>query len=336
MVARRHLSSNERKALYAKYLKSDHWRQRRAQALHDAGYRCNDCGRHAYEAGPLEVHHLTYARLFGELPEDLKVLCRACHGRRHCYLGEEDMIDLNTHKTGGRVAWLVDQAMLRAQEKADAERLATRTPRIGASRLGENCMRKLQYEFFKAPKDKPFTGKALRIFYRGHEGEDWMAKWLRDAGFDLYTHDADGQQICFRALQGKILGFADGVFRAGPDECGPYPRLWENKVLGAKGWNKLDREGLKKAYPVYYGQVQLYMAYFELTEAPAMFTALNADSMEIIAIDVPFDAQTAQELSDKAVNLVRACEAGELLPRCTNDETWFECKFCDWHERCWA
>lgn len=245
------------------------------------------------------------------------------------------MIDLNTHKTGGRLAHLVDKAILARHEKEEAARLSERTPRIGASRLGENCLRRLQYEFFKTPKDKEFSGKALRIFHRGHHGEDWMAEWIREAGFDLYTHDEDGRQLCFKALDGKILGFADGVFRAGLEDCGPYPRLWENKVLGAKGWNKLEREGLKKAYPVYYGQVQLYMAYFDLSENPAMFTALNADSMEILALDVSFDAQVAQELSDRAVNLVGACEAGELLPRCSNDETWFECKFCDWHERCW-
>lgn len=77
------------------------------------------------------------------------------------------------------------------------------------------------------------------------------------------------------------------------------------------------------------------MAYFELTENPALFSALNADSMEICVLDIPFDASVAQELSDRAVNLVRACEAGQLLPRCTQDESWFECKFCDYHERCW-
>lgn len=332
MVLRRRLSSRERKALYQNYLKTEHWRQRRELALERAGRRCRECGK----GGPLDVHHLTYARLFQEKDEDLLVLCRDCHGRRHGYRGEEDMQDFNMRNTGGRVAYLVDTAMLHVQEAADAERLAARTPRIGASRLGESCLRKLQYEFFKAPRDKPFTGKALRIFHRGHEGENWMARWLRQAGFDLYTHNADGQQICFRALDGKILGYADGVLRAGPEECGPYPRLWENKVLGAKGWNKVERDGLKKAYPVYYGQVQLYMAYFKLTGAPALFTALNADSMEICALDVPFDAPAAQVLSDKAVNLVRACEAGQLLPRCAQDETWFECKFCDWHQRCWS
>ena len=335
MVARRRLSHRERKELYEKYLRTEHWRERRKLALVEAHHCCQDCGRGPDENGPLEVHHLTYARLFQERPEDLRVLCRDCHGRRHGYLGEEDMQDFNTQKTGGRVVHHIDAAMQAAQAKSDAERLATRSPRIGASRLGESCLRRLQYEYFKAPKDAPFTGKALRIFHRGHEGEDWMAAWFRQAGFTLLTHDAEGQQKCFRALGGKVLGYADGVFLDGPAECGPYPRLWENKVLGAKGWNKLGREGLKKAYPVYYGQVQLYMAYFELTESPALFTALNADSMEILALDVAFDAGCAQELSDRAVNLVRACEAGQLLPRCTQDESWFECKFCDYHERCW-
>lgn len=142
-IARRRLSHKERKALYAKYLETDHWRQRRKAALANAGYRCQDCGRHADEAGPLEVHHLTYARIFAELDKDLRVLCRDCHGRRHGYLGEEDMIDLNTRKTGGRLVHLIDEVMLQGQEKSDAARLAARTPRIGASRLGENCLRKL-------------------------------------------------------------------------------------------------------------------------------------------------------------------------------------------------
>lgn len=332
MVLRRRLSSPDRKSLYQEYLKTPHWKERRARALDKAGNHCQQCGKSAR----LEVHHLTYAHLFAELDEDLIVLCRGCHGRQHKHYGEDDMLDLNTRNSGGRVAHLIDTAMQAESKRKDEERLATRTPRIGASRLGETCMRKLQYEYFKAPKDKDFSGKALRIFRRGHEGEDWMAEWLRLAGFQLFTVDADGGQKCFRALQGRVLGYADGVVLGGPEECGPYPRLWENKVLGAKGWNKLDKDGVRRAYPVYYGQVQLYMAYFDLTDAPALFTALNGDTMEIFAEDVRFDAQAAQELSDKAVNLVSACEAGELLPRCTDREDWFECKFCDWHNRCWA
>lgn len=74
MVLRRRLSGRERKALYQGYLKTDHWRQRRELALERAERRCQECGK----GGPLEVHHLTYARLFQERDEDLLVLCRDC------------------------------------------------------------------------------------------------------------------------------------------------------------------------------------------------------------------------------------------------------------------
>jgi hypothetical protein len=162
-----------------------------------------------------------------------------------------------------------------------------------------------------------------------------MANWFRLAGFDLRTEKQDRKQFGFSAAGGKLKGHADGVFVAGPDEFGPWPRLWENKCLGNKGWNKLSKEKLKKAYPVYNAQVQLYMAYFQLTDNPALFTALNADSMDIYAESVAFDAECAQEMSDKAVNVLSACAAGELLPRVAQREDWYECKFCDYSVRCW-
>jgi hypothetical protein len=57
--------------------------------------------------------------------------------------------------------------------------------------------------------------------------------------------------------------------------------------------------------------------------------------MEVYAENIQFDAAETQRLSDRAVNVVSASDAGQLLPRCTTDEDFFECKFCDWHERCW-
>ncbi len=115
-----------------------------------------------------------------------------------------------------------------------------------------------------------------------------------------------------------------------------YPALWENKCLGSKYWKQLEKERLKKFSPVYYGQVQIYMAYFDLADIPALFTAVNADTEEIYTEFVPFDAETAQKVSDNAVTVIRACEAGEILPRLTDDPTFFKCRWCDWHDRCFA
>jgi len=90
-----------------------------------------------------------------------------------------------------------------------------------------------------------------------------------------------------------------------------------------------------KAKPIYAAQIALYQAYLGLTEAPALFTAINKDSCEIWHELVPFDSERAQAASDKAVRILRACDAGELLPRHTEDHDHFECCVCAWKERCW-
>ena len=57
------------------YYQSKRWREIRAFALIRAKNRCQKCGRE----DQLEVRHLTYDRLYNELPNDLEVLCDKCH-----------------------------------------------------------------------------------------------------------------------------------------------------------------------------------------------------------------------------------------------------------------
>lgn len=83
---------------YADYLQSEDWKVRRDRALYLAQHRCQSptcelghlrswtdaelatLPRNRYR---LEVHHLTYERLGREHPDDLIVLCRACHAAQH-------------------------------------------------------------------------------------------------------------------------------------------------------------------------------------------------------------------------------------------------------------
>lgn len=85
-------------ASYADYLQSEDWKVRRERALYLAQHRCQSptcelghlrswtdaelatLPRSRYR---LEVHHLTYERLGREHPDDLIVLCRACHAAQH-------------------------------------------------------------------------------------------------------------------------------------------------------------------------------------------------------------------------------------------------------------
>lgn len=241
------------------------------------------------------------------------------------------MIDYNPSAAlSDRVMALLDAALQR-----DPARTSSRSY-LGASRLGAACERALQYEYAHAPVDagRATPGRMLRIFERGHVMENCMVRWLRAAGFDLRTRKADGAQYGFTSLDGRLRGHVDGVIVAGPEWFG-YPCLWENKCLGMKSWRELDKHRLAVAKPVYAAQVALYQAYLELHEHPALFTAINADSMEIYAELVPFDAALAQRMSDRALKVITATEAGEQLPRAFSDPTHFECRMCAWQDRCW-
>lgn len=242
------------------------------------------------------------------------------------------MLDFNSSATfSERFEALVDAAM---QEQARTE---AKREYLGASRLGASCERQLQYEYAKAPIDpgREFSGRILRIFERGHHMEDMMVIWLRQAGFLLRTEGKDGRQFGFSVAQGKLRGHCDGVFIGGPEGFA-YPALWECKALGAKSWNDLVKKGVAVSKPVYAAQVATYQAYLGLSENPAIFTAINADTMQIYTELVPFDGALAQQMSDRAVRVIQATDAGEQLPRGFAQADHFECRFCDFSQRCWG
>jgi hypothetical protein len=247
----------------------------------------------------------------------------------------EAMLDFNHREKppsfADGVNALIDRALV-AEQASRPER-----DYLGGSRLGDACQRRLQYEYVKAPKDEDadFNGQSLRIFALGHVLEDLAIDWLRRAGFDLRTRDRHGEQFDFSAAGERIRGHADGVVVAAPNDMA-VPALWECKSANAKNWREIAKRGVVKAKPVYAAQIALYQAYLGLTEAPALFTAINKDTCEIWHEPVPFDAGHAQAASDKAVRILRACDAGELLPRHTEDPDHFECRFCAWKNRCWS
>ena len=51
---------------------------------------------------------------------------------------------------------------------------------------------------------------------------------------------------------------------------------------------------------------------------------------------VAYEPQAHQALLARAQRILNACDMGEMLPRGLADPSRFECKYCDWSERCWA
>ena len=240
-----------------------------------------------------------------------------------------------------RINALVDAALI-------AEREAT-PPRtyLGASRLGHACERALQFEFAGASKDEgaDFGGQTLRIFEIGHQLEDLAIRWLRAAGIDLYTRKGnrpDGEQFGFSVAGGRIRGHVDGIIADAPAVLGLHtPALWECKTMNAKNWRACVKDGVTVSKPVYAAQIAIYQAYMEppvpgISSAPALFTAINKDTAELHHELVPFDAALAQRMSDRAVRILQATDAGDLLPRIAASRDFFECRFCSHAERCWG
>jgi hypothetical protein len=207
---------------------------------------------------------------------------------------------------------------------------------VGASGIGGSCERAIQFEFAGAPREKDFPPATLRKFDIGHHFEELSRFWFTDAGFKLVQHNQrTGALYGFSQLDGAFKGHPDGVFIDGPDVL-KYPALWEHKAVGAKTFREIDKHGLKKARPTYYAQVAIYQAYLGLTENPAVFTITNTDGGEQLHLSIPFDAEEAQRASDRAVRIVNATRAGDLLPRPFASADYFECKFCAFAGRCWG
>jgi hypothetical protein len=206
---------------------------------------------------------------------------------------------------------------------------------LGASRLGEPCCRRLAYEITHTPPDDGYDldSAILRVFEAGHRFEALSIEWLRAAGFDLRTQRRDGSQFGFAAAGGKLRGHIDGVIVAGPEIGVPWPALWEHKALNAKSWNDIVKRGLRAAKPLYFAQVQIYMAYMEI--GATLFSALNKDSQALHHEVVAFEPAEAQALSDKAVDILRAVEAGERPPRIAAASDYYLCRSCPYARRCW-
>jgi hypothetical protein len=217
-----------------------------------------------------------------------------------------------------------------AIERAAATTAELPRPYLGASILGHECARRVQFDWWVK---RELSARTREIFDRGHYFEERARRLLTMAGFKFAPPEALG----FTAVGGALRGHCDGIIIHGPNLLGAYviyPLIWECKCLKATSYREIERDGLEKKHSNYLAQVALYQAYLNITN-PALFTVTNADTCEWLHFFVPFDAERAQMWSDRAANIIAATRAGELLPRGFDDPEKWPCKQCPHRERCW-
>ena len=230
-----------------------------------------------------------------------------------------------------QISDIVDQSIVKRNKE-----IKKRTY-LGASSLGDSCSRKIQYRYmgYEPDSERDFNAQTLRIFQFGHEIEESVAQWLKQAGFDLKVVDKNGEQFGFSIADDQIRGHIDGVICGGEMDI-QYPMLWECKSANERKFKEFQNKGVALANPVYAAQVALYQAYMQLTENPCLFTVLNKNTSEIYYELVPFNQPLAQEISDKAVKILEASKANEILPRIAQTRDYFSCKYCEYQDKCWS
>ena len=231
---------------------------------------------------------------------------------------------------------------------------------VGASSIGHPCLRKIQLDSnlfdmkdFKNKDGTPFIKNKIskrvdRIFKTGHLMEKMVIEALEDMykheGLPidgksyLRTHDRKGKQFGFSDLDGRFRGHIDGTVRFNPPfSCSPLVEiLVEIKTASNKNYNKFLSGGIDALDPSgrYRGQIAIYQAYMELDNTQAFFVVINKDTSEIAIERIRFNQKLAQALSDKARTIVIATDNKELMPKHTDNDGNFVCRFCDYKDYC--
>jgi len=73
-----------KRAAYRKYLKSPQWKSIRTFIITSRQYTCEKC-LNKFSENQLQVHHLTYKRIFKEDMMDLLLVCEPCHKSLHSH-----------------------------------------------------------------------------------------------------------------------------------------------------------------------------------------------------------------------------------------------------------
>ena len=201
---------------------------------------------------------------------------------------------------------------------------------LGASIIGHSCARYLWYTF-RACCRPEFTGRMYRLLERGDLEEVRFCKDLRDIGCTVHEIDPDtGKQFEVSALGGHFSGHMDGCAVGIPEA----PKTWhvcEFKTHNAKSYAKLQKEGVEKAKPQHFAQMQVYMHLTGMTRA--IYMAVNKDTDEIYVERVRYDKQKAEALLTRAERIIASTTPPE---RIASRPDYYECSWCDAKTICWA
>lgn len=185
---------------------------------------------------------------------------------------------------------------------------------LGASSIGKSCSRALWYGFRWA-KPAEFTGRLYRLFQSGHLQEPRVVADLRAIGCQVYeVNPADGKQFSFSepATGHHFRGNCDGILTGLPG-AEKTVHMLEVKTSSDKLFKVLQTQGVEKAKPEHFKQMQIYMKWSQDQFGAngckrALYVCVNKNTDEIHTERLEYQSAVVQALLDKALAIVKAVE----------------------------
>jgi hypothetical protein len=197
---------------------------------------------------------------------------------------------------------------------------------LGASQIGRPCDREL-WLGFRWCVPASFSGRMYRLFHRGQREEAVFVEELRGIGCEVHDGE-DGTQFRVSFHGGHFGGSLDSAGQGVPEA----PKAWhviEYKTHGSKSFAKLKSDGVEKAKPEHFGQMQIYCAGTDMTRW--LYCAVNKDTDELYYERGKAEPAKALKLLARAERIIFSAEPP---PRISEDPAWYQCRFCDKADFC--
>ncbi|MCA3380183.1 MAG: PD-(D/E)XK nuclease family protein [Roseomonas sp.] len=199
---------------------------------------------------------------------------------------------------------------------------------LGASGIGAECERAIWYSFRWATRAR-HAGRMLRLFETGHMAEARFVANLRRIGVTVMEIDPDtGRQWNVRDATGHFGGSMDAIAVGFPEAIKAW-HVCEFKTHSAKSFAALQKDGVAKSKPMHAAQMQVYMHLSGIERA--FYLAVNKDTDELYQERLHYDAAEAMRLLARAERIINATRPPG---RVSNDPAWWQCRFCDHHDKC--
>lgn len=211
--------------------------------------------------------------------------------------------------------------------------------RLGLSKIGELCERKLWYSLHWASFGH-IPARSQRIFTIGNVFEEIAIKDLKRNNIKCYRKDnkdknkiveifgkQDEEQEEFSGFVGHAVGKIDGRgmgFVEYPNE----ELMMEFKTMADKYFAAIVKDGLRKSNPVYFAQVQRYMRGIGLDKT--FFMAINKNDCSYYIEFVHHDPGYSSNLEKKEQRIIMSDAPPEKYYASDN----YNCNFCNHRAVC--